>query len=726
MLKALPEKYYLTHFYELQEFITKTSVHLLTPSQQALFSELRMLDENCLCLLLRIINRKRVFVTRAQLNYAEIKDTDAALRDLQNKGLISTAQTGDTSVLLNELTKEQLQSIVAELASSGNIMGAAPTKSAKKALWIEFVQTLSSSFDLTGTSVFEAHLCAPIKVDFEYWLFLFFGKLGGTLQQFSLRDLGVMQTREGISTGNAHFSELAEAQSAYFYLSQCKGLNNLDIEGKALLAEQICQAQVPAAEGLMAHARRDDLTHKLACQLEPDKPELAMAMLALSNHPKSQEKYIRALYAAGEHDACRTQLEAVLSCPQNEELLLFAEDFSALKFTTKRTSVLTDMLRQSGPPIALDEAYVGYPEQGAIAWYHRQGSRAYHGENQFWRMLFVLAFWPVLYESTASAASNEFDLTPRSLKYNQFYEVHSEEIEQILGTILDNQSLFDWLLRQATAHFGKPNRLVFWHRSTLDLVLMVARIIPVAALKTHLLAMCKDFKMLRDGYPDLICINGDDVSFVEIKAPGDSLRRNQLVTIRRLMESGFKVDIQQVCWQIAPQQAYVVIDVETTGGKKEFDRITEIAMVKVVDGQVVDQWQSLVNPTRRIPKYITELTGISNEMVANAPHFSDLAKQVDDFMQDAIFVAHNVNFDMGFIKAEFARLEQSFQKPKLCTVQQARKWLPGLKSYALNKVCAELGISLTQHHRAMADARATAELFVMINAQRLAQQQQSS
>ncbi|TMP27751.1 DNA polymerase III subunit epsilon [Pseudoalteromonas rubra] len=723
MLKALPEKYYLTHFHELQGFIAKTSFHLLTPPQQALFAELGSLDEECLCLLLRIINRKRVYVTRAQLNYAEIKDTDAALNELRSKGLVQSAHDKDADVLLGELTKEQLQLIASELIASGKVSPTTPAKSAKKALWSEFVYAQCANVALADTAVFRAHLSAPVKADFEYWLFLFFGKLGGTLQQFSLRDLGVMQTRQGVSSGNAHFSELAEAQSAYFYVSQNKHLNNLSLDDKVLLAKQIYQEQVPAAEGLMAQTKRDDLTHKLACQLDQEEPALATVMLKVSNHPKAQEKYIRALYTAGDYDTCLAQLEEVLACPQNEELLIFAEDFSALKFTTKRTSVLTDILRQSGPPIALDEAYVGYPEQGAIAWYHRQGNKAYHGENQFWRMLFVLVFWPALYESTTGAPSNEFDLTPRSLKYNQFYEVHSDHIEQILGKITDNQSLFDWLLRQASAHFGKPNRLVFWHRSTLDLLLVVARLISVTALKTHLVAMCKDYKMLKDGYPDLICIDDSDVSFVEIKAPGDSLRRNQLVTIRRLIESGFKVDIQQVCWQIAPQQAYVVIDVETTGGKKEFDRITEIAMVRIVDGKVVKRWQSLINPLRRIPKYITELTGISNEMVADAPLFSDVAQQVEDFMQDAIFVAHNVNFDMGFIKAEFARIDQVFQKPKLCTVQLGRKWLPGMKSYALNKICAELGITLTQHHRAMADAEATAQLFILINQVRLENQE---
>lgn len=256
MLKALPEKYYLTHFHELQRFILKTSFHLLTPMQQKLFTKLGTLDEECLCLLLRIINRKRTYVTRAQLNYAEIKDTDAALNVLQNKELVQSAQDKGADVLLEELTKEQLQCLASELIASGTVSSNTPVKSAKKALWVEFVYAQSTNVTLSETSVFRTHLFAPVKADFEYWLFLFFGKLGGTLQQFSLRDLGVMQTRQGVSAGNAHFSELTEAQSAYFYVRQSKHLNSLSLDDKVLLAKQIHQEQVPAAEGLMAQARR--------------------------------------------------------------------------------------------------------------------------------------------------------------------------------------------------------------------------------------------------------------------------------------------------------------------------------------------------------------------------------------------------------------------------------------------------------------------------------------
>ncbi len=99
-------------------------------------------------------------------------------------------------------------------------------------------------------------------------------------------------------------------------------------------------------------------------------------------------------------------------------------------------------------------------------------------------------------------------------------------------------------------------------------------------------------------------------------------------------------------------------------------------MVKVVNGEVVAKWQSLVNPMRRIPQKITELTGITQAMVSDAPVFFEILEQVELFSQGAIFVAHNVNFDYGFIRQEFARVGREFSRAKLCTVQLGRKFVP--------------------------------------------------
>ena len=167
-----------------------------------------------------------------------------------------------------------------------------------------------------------------------------------------------------------------------------------------------------------------------------------------------------------------------------------------------------------------------------------------------------------------------------------------------------------------------------------------------------------------------------------------------------------------------PEQDYVVVDIETTGGWASGDRITEIGAVKIRNHQVVDEWQSLLNPQRSIPAKITQLTGITNDMVRNAPLFAEVADSFMRFMEDGIFVAHNVNFDYGFIVREYERLERRFRFPKLCTCAGMRRRFPGHKSYGLGKLCESYGIELVDHHRALCDAKAAAELLNLMNRRR--------
>ena len=159
------------------------------------------------------------------------------------------------------------------------------------------------------------------------------------------------------------------------------------------------------------------------------------------------------------------------------------------------------------------------------------------------------------------------------------------------------------------------------------------------------------------------------------------------------------------------QMRYAIIDVETTGMGVQGNRITEIAIL-VHDGtQVVDRYESLVNPQSSIPYSISRLTGIYDHMVENAPKFYEIAKKVVEITEDCIFVAHNVNFDYNVIRKEFQDLGFDFTRKKLCTIRLARKLIPGLPSYSLGKLCGQLGIQIHDRHRAMGDAEATAVLF---------------
>ena len=156
---------------------------------------------------------------------------------------------------------------------------------------------------------------------------------------------------------------------------------------------------------------------------------------------------------------------------------------------------------------------------------------------------------------------------------------------------------------------------------------------------------------------------------------------------------------------------FAVIDIETTGGSANRDRITEVAIF-VYDGhEVVDSFVSLINPERPIPYFITRLTGITDQMVANAPKFCEVARKIVEITENLTFVAHNVNFDYNFIRQEFLRLGYDFRREKLCTIQLSRKTVPGYRSYSLGNICSELGIEIDSRHRAAGDAIATIKLL---------------
>jgi DNA polymerase-3 subunit epsilon len=157
---------------------------------------------------------------------------------------------------------------------------------------------------------------------------------------------------------------------------------------------------------------------------------------------------------------------------------------------------------------------------------------------------------------------------------------------------------------------------------------------------------------------------------------------------------------------------YSVIDIETTGGKAGVGRVTEIAVFIVEGHKIVDEFVSLVNPGCRIPRYISKLTGITNKMVANAPHFYEVARRIVEITEDTILVAHNASFDYTFVKKEFESLGYNYQRKVMCTVKLSRKILPGYQSYSLGPLCKELKIPLTGRHRARGDAHATALLLI--------------
>ena len=159
---------------------------------------------------------------------------------------------------------------------------------------------------------------------------------------------------------------------------------------------------------------------------------------------------------------------------------------------------------------------------------------------------------------------------------------------------------------------------------------------------------------------------------------------------------------------------YAIIDIETTGGSARLEKITEIAIYQHDGNKITGEYVTLINPERNIPYFITNLTGITNEMVEDAPRFYEIAKQIVELTEGRTFVAHNARFDYSFIREEFKSLGFNFKRSLLDTVALSRKLIPGHKSYSLGNICKDLGITINGRHRAEGDALATVKLFEIL------------
>ena len=718
MKKELPAKYYLAHFRELIEFVTSKCMHLLEPKHSEFISKINQLDEQSLCMLARVYSRKPYLVQAQSLNYEEITSPHQAIYTLKKADILFEPNEQYYSQLLAHLTKPSLVELLSNYGEQISFK-----KSAAKGALVDIAREFFKACPQELAPLYSQYVINNRSDYYEYFEFLFAGKLSGGdvnhQNRFVMRDLGLTATREGHSESLSRFETLDEAQSNYLLNRYRLAFKNITDESDYVaLASQVL---VQAAHGAIAVVLKNKLLVRLYRQLKTVDSELAFSLLeGCVDDSEAQEIQIREQYRLGNKEWVKARLEAIIENPLTDDLLYFADDFLMRKFNKKTRSRLSAMLADTQCVLEIDELYRGEVEQGVNDYYTRQGMAVFNTENTLWQSLFGLVFWHELFIESPYPPCNEFDIYPQVLRLGNFYEAQQTQINERLAQCQTSQALLNLVCKNAAQYFEQPNGLFRWRSNLLEPLEALILNSPIKALIAHLTAMSKHYLQLKDGYPDLMVINNGQVHFEEVKAPGDKLRRNQLTTIDNLKNVGFTVHIAAVKWFVDPNRIYSVVDIETTGGLKGGNRITEIGVVKVQHGKVIDTWTSLVNPERHIPGFITSLTGISDSMVYNAPVFAEIAQPLLDKLAGSIFVAHNVNFDYGFIKKECEMAGHFFKMPKMCTVVESRKAFKGLKSYSLGNLSVHFNLNLTSHHRALADATATAELLLLI------QQSQSS
>lgn len=167
----------------------------------------------------------------------------------------------------------------------------------------------------------------------------------------------------------------------------------------------------------------------------------------------------------------------------------------------------------------------------------------------------------------------------------------------------------------------------------------------------------------------------------------------------------FLLSVSAILSNMLDEKNFTIVDVETTGGSPFFSRIIEVGLLRVEKGEVVRQYQTLLNPGVEIPEFITKMTGISDADVSISPMFEDIADDLLGMFEGSIFVAHNAGFDYGFIKEEFRRIGYQFNLDRLCTVRLSRALFPEFKRHNLTEIIERYKFECENRHRAFDDAK---------------------
>ena len=707
---VLKSHYYLEHFEEMIEFVLTHYDHALELRHKEFVEEYRSLSRDARSLYIRFANRKGRIFYRDYLRYPEIADMGGALEELTVSQFFGQPDAGHYRELLVLQTKAILVEKLREVSGGPS----APGASAKKRLIVEYlVEHVPFETSFPGESLAGYVLQRRVAM-VDYLLFLYFGELRSRMTTFALRDLGVIKSGRFKTVFKPRFETLENAQAAFRYTQLAATIDQAELEELQTLALEAIEwneTDDPEVED-----KRHRTIHRLGRQIErAGDTETALKVYRSSDRFPSTERTARILIQQGAKDEAAAFLSGLIDDPSCDEELLFAEDFYERKFEKKKTGRLTLLLRDARI-INLDESSRDRPEAAAVRFFRREGAEAIHAENDLWNQLFGLLFWDILFEADDAAIHNAFETRPQGLRSEDFFQRFAEQIETVLAESPDR--ILDQLRGTWKAKHDTYNRLFPWYPDIFEAVCKLVEFSPPGAVQSVLLDMAKNHKLTRSGFPDLMVVRDSVVSFAEVKAEGDTIRRNRLVQMERLRSAGFPVEVIRVQWTVDPDQEYVVVDVETTGGAPQWNRVTEIGAVRMRGDRIIEEWSSLINPGRRIPKNIVALTGITDEMVKGSPTFRDIADEFREFLGEAVFAAHRAQFDYGFIREEFRRIEEDFHLPKFCTVVGARRYFPGLPSYGLANLCREFDISLDSHHRALCDARATAQILARINEKR--------
>ena len=575
--RPLPTFYYHGHFIEMLDFVGAHYAHVLQDRHVAFLEDFRALPRDAQCLYVRLVNRKGRVFARRKIRYPELGEIAPLIDVLSANGWVGGAEPGHLDDVLGFLTRAELYDLLLPQFTG-------MSRSLKKAQLVDFAREQVDPTRFIASVDPDRVLVQRRTEEVRYLLYLYFGRVRNSLSQFTMRDLGLVRTQDFRDTYEPRFADRDQALEHYYFACRLESLKSTDAGTLARLGAEV--DSWPPANFAGSAKLRDELAFKLGRQAEKaGNLSLAETLYGAGESTDCNERYVRLLLKEGRTTDARAYLERCLDDPRSDEEWLVARDLYERKFQKKRTSAVTDILR-AAEQIDIDESRSGSPERAVIEYFQSLGVAAFRTENLIWRTLFGLLFWEELFLDDEASLHSPFEFLPASLANGTFGQHKAELIGKRLGLLDEPAALKRRLLKISTEHYGTPNGVFRWRRDMNEAVFALLDHAHPGSVAQVLSRMCQDYENSRYGYPDLMLIDRDGVRFIEVKAPGDHLRRNQLLRLQQLRGGGVSVlMLLRVCWVLDPGQAYVVVDVETTGGRGDRHRVTEIGAVRLRNGR---------------------------------------------------------------------------------------------------------------------------------------------
>ncbi|WP_093823946.1 VRR-NUC domain-containing protein [Spirosoma endophyticum] len=552
----LTPRYYLDNFRYVLDFVKRLYGNLLNEAEWDFVRRFEALSLDAQCLYVRFSNRKGLFFRINKLQYAEISDVTAAADELITTGFIERLSAQHAIVgeaALSVFTKPELLDLLPLEPEEIR-----PLNKEKKEGVVRYALN-ELDFGEIVTSLTTRETVTKMNFEAEGMMvkYLFFGNRGGSMTEFVVRDLGMVnferydeskltarfRTRKEvedkllISLTSEEFYDLKEAETP------AEDIYNWFLNWNETRPE-LTEIAIPAYQKLVV---------RVGAYLERQKlPEQALSVYELSDRVPARERRVRLLFKNGSVEEALALCDEIAVNPLNAEERYFATDFREKILSVgekKRTRKATTRFLLDADSVNIPAAYRHHVEAGVMNYYLENDYDAAFTENYPWRGLFGLVFWDIIYDANVSAIHHPLQRAPSDFYLPDFYVKREDLLKKRLAELITKDEWRRHTGRMFNAKYGITNVLVDWSDELLTLVQRMIELLDVDQLRLILLEMARNLREHTRGFPDLLIWNEQgQYDFVEVKSPTDHLGPQQLHWLEFFQTIGVHGKVIRVIW----------------------------------------------------------------------------------------------------------------------------------------------------------------------------------